>query len=75
MATFRDLLNQTKAEIREVDTATADEARHAPARCCSTSASPTSTSGAPSPARPHRPRQPREQHRGPVPDRSTPAAR
>ena len=30
MATFRDLLNQTKAEIREVDTATADEARHAP---------------------------------------------
>lgn len=30
MATFRDLLNQTKAEIREVDTATADEARQAP---------------------------------------------
>ncbi len=30
MATFRDLLNQTKAEIHEVDTATADEARHAP---------------------------------------------
>ena len=27
MATFRDLLNQTKAEIREVDTATADEMR------------------------------------------------
>jgi sulfur-carrier protein adenylyltransferase/sulfurtransferase len=30
MATFRDLLKQTKAEIREVDTATADEARTAP---------------------------------------------
>ena len=29
MATFRDLLNQTKAQIREIDTATADEARHA----------------------------------------------
>jgi len=27
MASFRDLLNQTKAEIREIDTATADEAR------------------------------------------------
>ena len=27
MATFRDLLSQTKAEIREVDTATADEQR------------------------------------------------
>ena len=30
MATFRDLLKQTKAEIREVDTATADELRKAP---------------------------------------------
>ena len=30
MATFRDLLAQTKAEIREVDTATADEARRQP---------------------------------------------
>jgi len=30
MATFRDLLKQTKAEIREVDTARADELRHAP---------------------------------------------
>ena len=29
MASFRDLLNQTKAQIREVDTATADETRHA----------------------------------------------
>src|SRR5262245_60286947 len=27
MATFRDLLKQTKSEIREVDTATADEER------------------------------------------------
>ena len=30
MATFRDLLNQTKAEIREVDTATAEEMRTRP---------------------------------------------
>jgi len=30
MATFRDLLNQTKAEIREVDTATAEEMRAQP---------------------------------------------
>jgi molybdopterin/thiamine biosynthesis adenylyltransferase/rhodanese-related sulfurtransferase len=30
MATFRDLLNQTKSEIREVDTATADELRARP---------------------------------------------
>jgi molybdopterin/thiamine biosynthesis adenylyltransferase/rhodanese-related sulfurtransferase len=30
MATFRDLLRQTKAEIREVDTATVDEQRRAP---------------------------------------------
>src|SRR5215467_8490562 len=30
MATFRDLLKQTKAEIREVDTATADELRAQP---------------------------------------------
>ena len=30
MATFRDLLKQTKAEIREVDTAAADELRKAP---------------------------------------------
>jgi len=30
MATFRDLLNQTKAEIREVDTAQAEELRAAP---------------------------------------------
>ena len=30
MATFRDLLNQTKAEIREVDTATAAEMRATP---------------------------------------------
>src|SRR5690349_6250465 len=30
MATFRDLLAQTKAEIREIDTATADEARKQP---------------------------------------------
>jgi molybdopterin/thiamine biosynthesis adenylyltransferase/rhodanese-related sulfurtransferase len=30
MATFRDLLNQTKSEIREVDTATADERRARP---------------------------------------------
>ena len=29
MATFRDLLNQTKDKIREHDTASADEARHA----------------------------------------------
>ena len=30
MATFRDLLKQTKAEIREVDTASAEELRQAP---------------------------------------------
>ena len=30
MATFRDLLKQTKAEIREVDTATTEELRRAP---------------------------------------------
>ncbi len=30
MATFRDLLTQTKSQIREVDTATADEARRQP---------------------------------------------
>jgi sulfur-carrier protein adenylyltransferase/sulfurtransferase len=30
MASFRELLNQTKAEIREVDTAQADELRHQP---------------------------------------------
>jgi len=30
MATFRDLLRETKAEIREVDTATADELRRQP---------------------------------------------
>jgi rhodanese-related sulfurtransferase len=30
MATFRDLLNQTKAQIREVDTAQAEELRAAP---------------------------------------------
>ncbi len=30
MATFRDLLKQTKAEIREVDTATTEELRQAP---------------------------------------------
>ncbi len=30
MATFRDLLAQTKSEIREIDTATADTARRAP---------------------------------------------
>jgi molybdopterin/thiamine biosynthesis adenylyltransferase/rhodanese-related sulfurtransferase len=30
MASFRELLNDTKARIREVDTATADEARRAP---------------------------------------------
>ncbi|MCB1003118.1 MAG: molybdopterin-synthase adenylyltransferase MoeB [Acidimicrobiales bacterium] len=30
MATFRDLLNQTKAQIREVDTAAADEGRTTP---------------------------------------------
>jgi sulfur-carrier protein adenylyltransferase/sulfurtransferase len=30
MATYRDLLKQTKAEIREVDTATADEMRKTP---------------------------------------------
>jgi molybdopterin/thiamine biosynthesis adenylyltransferase/rhodanese-related sulfurtransferase len=30
MASFRDLLAQTKTEIREVDTATADEARRSP---------------------------------------------
>jgi molybdopterin/thiamine biosynthesis adenylyltransferase/rhodanese-related sulfurtransferase len=30
MASFRELLNQTKAEIREVDTAEADELRHNP---------------------------------------------
>ena len=29
MATFRDLLNQTKAEIREITTAEADDARKA----------------------------------------------
>src|SRR4051794_24100177 len=30
MPTFRDLLKQTKTEIREIDTETADEARHRP---------------------------------------------
>ena len=30
MASFRDLLNDTKAQIREIDTATADTARHEP---------------------------------------------
>src|SRR4051794_19568145 len=30
MASFRDLLQQTKAQIREIDTATADEARQQP---------------------------------------------
>ena len=30
MASFRELLKDTKARIREVDTVTADEMRHAP---------------------------------------------
>ena len=30
MASFRELLKDTKARIREIDTATADEARQAP---------------------------------------------
>ena len=52
MASFRELLAQTKAQIREVDTADGGRrrSRHARHRSCSTCASPTSTSRAPSPA-------------------------
>ena len=74
MATFRDLLNQTKAEIREVDTAEAERAaRAARAPSCSTSASPTSTSRAPSPGSVHIPRGQLESNiEGRVPDHDTP---
>ena len=48
MASFRDLLRDTKARIREVDTAeAAAEARAGRAPWCSTCGSPTSTSRAP----------------------------
>ena len=52
MATFRDLLTQTKAEIREVTTGRRRAAATpSPTRCSSTCASPTSSSRARSPAR------------------------
>ena len=56
MATFRDLLARTKAEITEVDTAEARAPHRRRASSCSTSASPTSTSRARSPAPIHIPR-------------------
>ena len=74
MASFRDLLAKAKTEIREVDTATADDMRRLPGtRRCSTSASPTSTSRAPSPARCTSPAATsRSQIEGKVPDHDTP---
>ena len=56
MATFRDLLSAAKAEITEVDTADRRRAHRTPARSCSTSASPTSTSRARIPGAVHIPR-------------------
>ena len=73
MATFRDLLAQTKAEIREVDTATADELRQQPgrrrarrprARRVRAGRHPRCAAHPPGPAR--------DQHRGPHPDHDVP---
>ena len=73
MPDFRDLLKTTKAEIREVDTAEADEPAQPPAPWCSTSASPTSTSRAPSPASVHIPRGQLESNiESRIPDKATP---
>ena len=66
MASFRDLLKQTKSRDprgRHRRRPTSCAAARAPS--CSTSASPTSTSRAPSPARSTSPGPPRDQHREP----------
>ena len=62
MPSYRDLLKQAKDSVRQVDGAEADEAASSPARWCSTSVSPRSTSRA-LPNAPHPAGQPREPHR------------
>ena len=68
MATFRDLLNQTKAEIREVDTAEADELRQQPGAVVLDVREPDEYEQGAIPGAIHIPRgTAREQHRGPHP--------
>ena len=73
MATFRDLLNQTKAQIREIDTATADEARHADRAVLLDVREPDEYEQGAVPGALHIPRGNLESNiEGRVPDRSTP---
>ena len=73
MASFRDLLNQTKAQIREVDTATADETRHADRAVLLDVREPDEYEQGAVPGALHIPRGNLESNiEGRVPDRSTP---
>jgi molybdopterin/thiamine biosynthesis adenylyltransferase/rhodanese-related sulfurtransferase len=73
MATFRDLLKQTKAEIREVDTATADELRTRPGHVVLDVREPDEYEQGAIPGAMHIPRGQLESNiEGRVPDRSTP---
>jgi molybdopterin/thiamine biosynthesis adenylyltransferase/rhodanese-related sulfurtransferase len=73
MATFRDLLTQTKAEIREVTTAEADEARHAAGALVLDVREPDEYEQGAIPGSLHIPRGQLESNiEGRVPDRDTP---
>ncbi len=73
MASFRDLLNQTKAQIREVDTATADETRHADGAVLLDVREPDEYEQGAVPGALHIPRGNLESNiEGRVPDRATP---
>ncbi len=73
MATFRDLLNQTKAQIREIDTSAADEARHAERAVLLDVREPDEYEQGAVPGALHIPRGNLESNiEGRVPDRSTP---
>jgi molybdopterin/thiamine biosynthesis adenylyltransferase/rhodanese-related sulfurtransferase len=73
MASFRDLLNQTKAQIREVDTATADQTRHADGAVLLDVREPDEYEQGAVPGALHIPRGNLESNiEGRVPDRSTP---
>lgn len=73
MASFRDLLNQTKTQIREVDTATADETRHADRAVLLDVREPDEYEQGAVPGALHIPRGNLESNiEGRVPDRSTP---
>ncbi len=73
MATFRDLLNHTKTQIREVDTAAADEARNRPGAVLLDVREPDEYEQGAVPGALHIPRGNLESNiEGRVPDRSTP---